>query len=43
MKSNYKKKYFNFRGIKKEEMQKMNEIQIQSMTVGIYHLIDEDV
>lgn len=32
--SNFKAKQFNFRGVKKEEMQRRNEIQIQSMTVG---------
>lgn len=35
MKSNFKAKHFNFRGVKKEEMQRRNEIQLQSMTVGI--------
>lgn len=32
--SNFKAKQFNLRGVKKEEMQRRNEIQIQSMTVG---------
>jgi len=35
MKSNFKAKQFNFRGVKKEEMQRQNEYQIQSMTVGL--------
>jgi hypothetical protein len=38
MKSNFKAKQFNFRGIKKEEIQRRNEIQIQSMTVGIINI-----
>jgi len=33
MKSNFKAKHFNFRGVKKEEMQRRNENQIQFMTV----------
>jgi len=35
MKSNFKAKHFNFRGVKKEEIQRQSENQIQYMTVGL--------
>lgn len=38
MKSNFKAKHFNFRGVKKEEMQRRNEIQMQFMTVCLIHI-----
>lgn len=38
MKSNFKAKHFNFRGVKKEEIQRQNESQIQCMTVGLIRL-----
>lgn len=36
MPGNFKERLFNFRGVKKEEMQRRSEMRMQSMTVGAH-------